>query len=278
MLYAILVAILLIADQWVKYWTTINIVVDTGEAALIPGVVKLVNVHNSGCAFGFMNSLPYVRWIFVGIALVFVIAIIIVMARKVFPSKFATVCCAIAMAGAIGNCIDRFVYGYVVDMFKVEFMNFAVFNVADIFLTVACVLFIFYLLFGYKEKDGADDDDEQYEAGFEEFVNAKPVDEDDFDLSEIKSNMVEEEPAKPVSIDSAFWLSENDKVKKPSSVKKEAPAEKKPQPKPQPKPRPKTDSAGDFDFDAILNEAKPAPKKAKHSDEYSLESILEEFK
>ena len=275
MLYAILVAILLIADQWVKYWTTINIVVDTGEAALFPGVVKLVNVHNSGCAFGFMNSLPYVRWIFVGIALVFVVAILFVMIRKVFPSKFATVCCAIAMAGAIGNCIDRFVYGYVVDMFKVEFMNFAVFNVADIFLTVACVLFIIYLIFGYREKDKADDDDEQFEADFEEFADAKPVDED-FDLSEIKSTAVEEEePAKPVSIDSAFWLSENDKVKKPSSAKKEAPAERKPQPKPQPKKK----SVSDFDFDAILNEEKPAPKKApKHSDEYSLESILEEFK
>ena len=272
MLYAILVAILLIADQWVKYWTTINIVVDTGEAAFIPGVVKLVNVHNSGCAFGFMNSLPYVRWIFVGIALVFVVVIVFVMIRKVFPSKFATVCCAVAMAGAIGNCIDRFVYGYVVDMFKVEFVNFAVFNVADIFLTVACVLFIIYLIFGYKDKD--EDDDEEYEAGFDGFTPTKPVD-GDIDLSEIESSMVEEEePAKPVSIDSAFWLSENEKVKKPSA-KQDAPAEEKPAPAPQPK----KDPVSDFDFDAILNEAKPAPEKApKHSDEYSLESILEEFK
>ena len=276
MLYAILVAILLIADQWVKYWTTINIVVDTGEAALIPGVVKLVNVHNSGCAFGFMNSLPYVRWIFVGIALVFVVAILFVMIRKVFPSKFATVCCAVAMAGAIGNCIDRFVYGYVVDMFKLEFVNFAVFNVADIFLTVACVLFIIYLIFGYKDKDEDDDEDEEYEAGFDSFTPAKPVDED-IDLSEIESIMIEEQdPAKPVSIDSAFWFSENEKDKKPSA-KQDTPAEKKPEPAP--KPQPKKVPVSDFDFDAILNEKKPAPEKAlTHSDEYSLESILEEFK
>lgn len=153
MLYAIIAAIILIADQWVKYWTTINIVLDTESMPFIPGVLKLVNIHNSGAAFGFMSSNENMRWIFVGIAVVFTIALIIIIARKVFPSWFANLCCTFAIAGAIGNCIDRFLFGYVVDMFKVEFINFAVFNVADVFLVIACVLFIFYLIFGYNGKE-----------------------------------------------------------------------------------------------------------------------------
>ena len=50
------------------------------------------------------------------------------------------------LAGAVGNCIDRLVYGYVVDMFKLEFVNFAVFNVADSFVTVGAFMLIVVLI------------------------------------------------------------------------------------------------------------------------------------
>ena len=52
MLFAIIAAVILIADQWLKYWVTVNITLSTGSQELIPGVVKLVNIHNSGAAFG----------------------------------------------------------------------------------------------------------------------------------------------------------------------------------------------------------------------------------
>lgn len=261
MLYAILIAILLIADQWVKYWTTINIVLDTGESALIPGFVKLVNVHNSGAAFGFLNSVQYMRWIFAGIAIVFVIAIALVMIRRVFPGKFPMICCAVAIAGALGNCIDRFIYGYVVDMFKLEFINFAVFNVADILLTVSCILFIIYLIFGYKgdeKKTDADDDD------FDVYASGNSFD-DDIDLSEIESmNIEEDEPAKPITIDSAFWASDKETVKK--EVEVETPASE-------------AELDSNLEFDSVPDEAEPVPEKESSDiDEFSLDSILEEFK
>lgn len=262
MLYAILIAILLIADQWVKYWTTINIVLDTGESALIPGFVKLVNVHNSGAAFGFLNSVQYMRWIFAGIAIVFVIAIALVMIRRVFPGKFPMICCAVAIAGALGNCIDRFIYGYVVDMFKLEFVNFAVFNVADILLTVSCILFIIYLIFGYKgdEKEKDDDDEDDFD------IYAKSSSFDgDIDLSEIESmNVEEDEPAKPITIDSAFWASDKEPVKK--EVEVETPA-------------PEAEPDNNLEFDSAPDEVEPVPEKESSDiDEFSLDSILEEFK
>ena len=111
MLYAIIAAIILIGDQWLKYWVTVNITLSTGEAALIPGVVKLVNIHNSGAAFGLLGDAAYARWLFLGIAALFIIVIVVVLAKHLFKSRFANWCAVMALAGAVGNCIDRALYG-----------------------------------------------------------------------------------------------------------------------------------------------------------------------
>ena len=165
MLYAIIAAIILIGDQWLKYWVTVNITLSTGDVALIPGVVKLVNIHNSGAAFGFLSNTEYARWLFLGVAALFIIVIVVVLAKHLFKSRFANWCAVLALAGAVGNCIDRALYGYVVDMFKVEFMDFAVFNIADIFLVVACIAFVIYLIVdifkGGKDEDDEDDEPEE---------------------------------------------------------------------------------------------------------------------
>lgn len=204
MLYAIIAVLILIADQWVKYWTTVNIVLDTGEAALIPGFLKLVNVHNTGAAFGFLGSMQ-MRWVFILIAVAFVIALIVLIATKAFPGKFATWCFTLAMAGAIGNCIDRFLFGYVVDMFKPEFINFAVFNVADVFLVISCILFIFYLIFGNKrgEKVEVEEVEEKpkkrrgrknkAEAEVEEDVEEASSDVDEDETNDVEEDIEDED-------------------------------------------------------------------------------------
>ena len=74
-------------------------------------------------------------------------------------------------AGGVGNMIDRIMYGYVQDMFKVELFNFAIFNVADIFITVFAILFALAMIFEKPEEDitdelyedDEDEDDEDYE-------------------------------------------------------------------------------------------------------------------
>lgn len=294
MLYAIIAAIILIGDQWLKYWVTVNITLSTGEAALIPGVVKLVNIHNSGAAFGLLGDAAYARWLFLGVAALFIIVIIVVLAKHMFKSRFANWCAVLALAGAVGNCIDRALYGYVVDMFKVEFMDFAVFNVADIFLVLACFAFIIYLIVdifkGGRSDDDDDDEEEEKprrserkaepkperkaerkaETKLEKKVK-KPVTDDKYDVSGIETLSFEfPDTATPlVSDDKAdegdFWESFKFELRNGDSDEqpKAKPQTVKPAPKPvQPTVKPKP----------------AAPKPKAKSSEYDLDSILAEFK
>lgn len=293
MLYAIIAAIILIGDQWLKYWVTVNITLSTGEAALIPGVVKLVNIHNSGAAFGLLGDAEYARWLFLGVAALFVIVIIVVLAKHMFKSRFANWCAVLALAGAVGNCIDRALYGYVVDMFKVEFMDFAVFNVADIFLVLACFAFIIYLIVDIFKGGRSDDDDDgeeeekprrserkaepkperkaepKAEIKLEKKAK-KPVTDDKYDVSGIETLSFEfPDTATPlVSDDKAdegdFWESFKFELRNGDTDEqpKAKPQTAKPAPKPQPTAKPKP----------------AAPKPKAKSSEYDLDSILAEFK
>ena len=289
MLYAIIAAIILIGDQWLKYWVTVNITLSTGEAALIPGVVKLVNIHNSGAAFGFLSDAAYARWLFLGIAALFIIVIVVVLAKHLFKSRFANWCAVMALAGAVGNCIDRALYGYVVDMFKVEFMDFAVFNVADVFLVVACLAFVIYLIVDLFRGKDEDDDDEDDDDEDDEDDDEKPrragrrsrtVSDDKYDVSGIETLSFEfPDTATPlVSDDKAedtddFWASFKSELRG-GETSKSAPqqaAKPTPQPAPQQAAKPTPQPA------AKPQPAEPKPK-ANPADEYDLESILAEFR
>ena len=127
MLYAIVVVLVLIADQLVKYWVTANITLNSGSVELIPGILKLVNIHNDGAAF---SLFPGYRWIFVGLAAAVTIAVILALIFHWIKSGFGRWMAVLTMAGALGNAIDRAIYGYVVDMFVIEPVKFIqVFNV-----------------------------------------------------------------------------------------------------------------------------------------------------
>ena len=286
MLYAIIAAIILIGDQWLKYWVTVNITLSTGEAALIPGVVKLVNIHNSGAAFGLLGDAAYARWLFLGVAALFIIVIIVVLAKHLFKSRFANWCAVLALAGAVGNCIDRALYGYVVDMFKVEFMNFAVFNVADIFLVVACLAFIIYLIVDIFRGGKSDDDDGEEEeekprrserkaetkaeTKLETKVK-KPVTDDKYDVSGIETLSFEfPDTATPlVSDDKAdegdFWESFKFELRSGDSDE-------------QPKAKPQTAKPAPKSMQPTVKPKPAAPKPKAKSSEYDLDSILAEFK
>lgn len=145
MLYAIAMVCILILDQAMKYWTILNIVPDEGVKAFIPGVVELVNVHNTGAAFGLLEN---GRWFFVILTAVLAVVVLVLLARDIITGKLARFSLLAILAGGIGNCIDRLLNGYVVDMFSLEFMSFPVFNVADIFVTVFGIIFCICLISG----------------------------------------------------------------------------------------------------------------------------------
>ena len=247
MLYAIIAAVILIGDQWLKYWVTLNITLSTGDVALIPGVIKLVNIHNSGAAFGLLGSASYARWLFLGVAALFIIVIIVILAKRLFKSRFANWCAVLALAGAVGNCIDRALYGYVVDMFKLEFMDFAVFNVADIFLVIACFAFIIYLIADIFKGGKADKDEDGKKK--KPVGKSGPVSDDEFDVSGIDT-------ASPKFPDTAasedFWASFEPGLRGGVPVKPKAaqPVKSAPQPV-KPKAKPKSD---DYDLESILAE------------------------
>ena len=145
MWYAIVAILILIADQGLKYWVTLNIPLDTGHVTLIPGVLELTNIHNNGAAFSILQHAPH--WIFILFTLVFAAIAVFCLRRNVVHGKVGRWSVVLVLAGAVGNCIDRILSGYVVDMFNFLFVRFAVFNLADIFIVVAGIALCLHVIF-----------------------------------------------------------------------------------------------------------------------------------
>ena len=156
MLYAIVGALVIILDQWVKFSVSESIAYATGVKEFIPGVLSLVNIHNDGAAFSILSG-SNARIYFIILTGIFTVAVILALASRFISGRVARWSIVLVTAGGLSNCIDRVIYGYVQDMFKVELFNFAVFNVADIFITVFAILFAIAMIF---EKDPPNDDED----------------------------------------------------------------------------------------------------------------------
>lgn len=172
MLYAIVTVVVIILDQWVKYWVSDNLIVGVDVKELVSGIISLVNVHNDGAAFSFLSG-SNARIYFIIICGVFTVGIIIALATHLISGPIGRWSAVFVMAGGLSNCIDRILYGYVQDMFRLDFWpSFAVFNVADIFITVFCIVFILYTLFGGDREPDFDEDDEDDE--FDDDYDERP--------------------------------------------------------------------------------------------------------
>ena len=146
MLYAIVVVLLLIADQGLKYWVTVHVALNEGRHVLIPKVLDVMNIHNYGIAFSWLQNVP--SWVFALIAAAFAVVVILALRRGMIQGAFGRWMAVLALAGAIGNCIDRVLSGYVVDMLAFAFWkSFPVFNLADACLVVGGIAFCLYVIF-----------------------------------------------------------------------------------------------------------------------------------
>ena len=117
----------------------------------IPHILGLTHIHNTGAAFSMLSG---ARWFFVVLTIVFVVFALWVLYAKKITHPMGRWTLVLIIAGALGNLIDRIIYGYVVDMFEVLFMQFAIFNVADIFVVVGGILFCIYYGFLHdRQKD-----------------------------------------------------------------------------------------------------------------------------
>lgn len=147
MLYAVIAVALVLLDQVVKFLVRANIPLYT-SVTLIPGVMDLTYVQNTGAAFSLLNEHT---WVLTLISAVVSAALAVVLVKRVFRTRAANALLAVVLAGAVGNLIDRVAFGYVTDMFKTTFMNFAVFNVADICLVCGIIALCIYVLFFYDK-------------------------------------------------------------------------------------------------------------------------------
>ena len=136
------------ADQFTK-WLVLENIPLYAEVPAIDGLFHFTYVRNTGAAF---SSFEGAMWLFILIFAALTVAIIWEYFKKPMPFKtFDRWCIAAIYGGGLGNMIDRVRFGYVVDMIEVEFMNFAVFNVADCFITCGCIALIVHLAFFNKE-------------------------------------------------------------------------------------------------------------------------------
>lgn len=143
------VCVMVLVDQVVKYWA-ITMLAPVGSIPLIPGVIQLTYIENRGAAFSILEDQI---WLFVLLAIVIVCGIIYVLHTNRIQHILGKFSLLVISAGAVGNAIDRVLHHYVVDMIEVLFVQFPVFNIADIYVTVGVVLFAVYYLFLHKDAD-----------------------------------------------------------------------------------------------------------------------------
>lgn len=167
--------ILVVIDQITKYLAVINLKSSaTGAFEIIPGVFELRYLENQSAAFGvdllsiFQNIFHISYWaenplaflrakmIFFSVITIAVVILLCIWYKKIPATKrfrLLNIIVVLFTAGAIGNLIDRMVNNYVVDFFYFRLINFPIFNVADIYVTIAAFMFIILGLFYYKEED-----------------------------------------------------------------------------------------------------------------------------
>ena len=120
------------------------------QIPVIPGIIHLTHIHNSGVAFGLLQG---GRWAFLAMLAAFAAVVIWALAKRKLTAPWEKWLAVLALAGAVGNGIDRLLHGYVVDMLELEFIRFAVFNLADFVINVSCIAFVILTLFPKKKKD-----------------------------------------------------------------------------------------------------------------------------
>lgn len=136
--YYFIAIVAFVLDQLIKW--SVATYMDIGQKIpLIPGFLQLTSIRNRGAAFGILQNQ---RVLFLVVTAIVLIGIIIYL-RKIFRGqKRLAFALALIFGGALGNFVDRALNGEVVDMLEFTFINYPVFNMADVFITTGVLLVI----------------------------------------------------------------------------------------------------------------------------------------
>ncbi|EGJ26763.1 signal peptidase II [Streptococcus porcinus] len=132
---------LIILDQVSKWWIVSHI--NLGDVRpFIPGVLSLTYLQNRGAAFSILQNQ---QWFFAFMTITVIGFAIIYYLRAEKMPILKELALLLIISGGIGNFSDRIRLGYVVDMIHLDFMNFAIFNLADSYLSIGVLLLVFIL-------------------------------------------------------------------------------------------------------------------------------------
>ena len=147
MIYLILTVFFILADILSKYIVTAKMSVGL-SIPLWENVFHLTYVRNTGAAFSLLSGQ---RIFLIALPILVVLVIIVYILVKKPQNKILLLSFALIISGGIGNLIDRIRFGYVIDFLDFRLINFPVFNVADIWVTLGAALFICLLLFSKED-------------------------------------------------------------------------------------------------------------------------------
>jgi len=151
-------AIIILIDQISKY--AISNYMQQGESIQVIGnVLRLTYIKNPGMAFGIQVGSKLFFTIFSSIACVVISIYLFRIKSENFWARFAL---ASILGGAIGNLIDRIVYGEVIDFIHFRIIRWPIFNVADIAVTIGMIILIAFVIFDKKQLES---EEEQFETG-----------------------------------------------------------------------------------------------------------------
>ena len=131
----IIAVILMAVDRITKNWAAQALA--SGDIAVIDKVLYFRYTENTGVAFSMFSDN---RWVLVGITSVMLIVALAFFLSGKIKDKLELFALSLIIAGGVGNLIDRLSLGYVIDFIDVRIINFAIFNVADMCITIGAIL------------------------------------------------------------------------------------------------------------------------------------------
>lgn len=145
------IILLLIMDQITKFMS-VNLLKDQEPFIIVKNIIQFMYLENHGAAFGMLQNQ---QWIFIITGIAFLLFSVFAFIYIPTISRYVPLrmCILLIAAGALGNIIDRIRLSYVIDFIYFEYINFPVFNIADIYVTIGTFCLIILVLFHYKDED-----------------------------------------------------------------------------------------------------------------------------
>ncbi len=145
MVFFIAALLVAAADQLSKFWIRSNLAL--GESLFELGFFHIRRIHNTGAAFGLFQDHSFLLTVIAIIAVLFLLLVVFVVYRQFLflDDRLGRLTLGLILGGAIGNLLDRLLFGYVTDF--IDFTVWPAFNVADSAITVGVTLLVYAMIF-----------------------------------------------------------------------------------------------------------------------------------